>query len=344
MHVSLLVPAPFDAVSGGYEYDRRMVAGLRAAGHVVRVYELAGTHPLPDDAATDAALVAFDAQPRDSLIVIDGLALPAFTDLLAESGARPCVGLIHHPTSLEAGLSDAIRDSLAAIERVLFPRLVRIITTSTTTADTLVAQFGVDRGVIAVVEPGTDPAPRSLGSGGPACRILSVGTLVPRKGHDVLLRALAMLPDLDWHLTIAGSAERAPEHAAELASLASELGIAERVVFAGEVTGEALDVLWREADIFALATWFEGYGMAVAEALRRGLPVAVCAGGAAARLVTSESGVIVQPGDHVQLGKALRRMVFDSVLRATMAEAAFAVGATLSGWDAQIIAFEDALT
>ena len=49
MHVSLIVPAPFDTVSGGYEYDRRIVAGLRDAGHIVRVSELAGTHPLADE-------------------------------------------------------------------------------------------------------------------------------------------------------------------------------------------------------------------------------------------------------------------------------------------------------
>ena len=48
-HISLIVPAPFDAVSGGYAYDRRIVAGLRDAGHTVKVVELAGSHPLADD-------------------------------------------------------------------------------------------------------------------------------------------------------------------------------------------------------------------------------------------------------------------------------------------------------
>ena len=63
MHLSLIVPAPFDAVSGGYAYDRRIVAGLREAGHAVQVVELAGTHPLADAAARDAARAAWIACP-----------------------------------------------------------------------------------------------------------------------------------------------------------------------------------------------------------------------------------------------------------------------------------------
>ena len=154
--------------------------------------------------------------------------------------------------------------------------------TSEATAERLAADFGVDRDRIKVVVPGTDDAPRSPGSTGPTCRIISIGTLVPRKGHDVLLRALARLFDLDWQLTIVGSAERDPVHARALAAAAEEFGIARRVRFAGEVSEAALEALWREADLFALATHWEGYGMAIAEALKRGVPVAVSAGGAAA--------------------------------------------------------------
>ena len=58
MHVSLIVPAPFDTVSGGYGYDRRIVAGLRALGHVVDVVELGGQFPHADATARDAACAA----------------------------------------------------------------------------------------------------------------------------------------------------------------------------------------------------------------------------------------------------------------------------------------------
>ena len=54
MKLALLVPGPFDTVSGGYIYDRRIVEGLHALGHEVQVVELAGRHPLPDAAAEAA--------------------------------------------------------------------------------------------------------------------------------------------------------------------------------------------------------------------------------------------------------------------------------------------------
>ena len=100
-----------------------------------------------------------------------------------------------------------------------------------------------------------------------------------------------------------------------LPPLAEEFGIARRVRFAGEVTEAALEALWHEADLFALATHWEGYGMAVAEALKRGVPVAVSAGGAAGNLVTPESGVVCPAGDHINLSKALRRLIFGAGLR-----------------------------
>jgi glycosyltransferase involved in cell wall biosynthesis len=162
---------------------------------------------------------------------------------------------------------------------------------------------------------------------------------VPRKGHDVLLRALARLTDLDWRLTIAGGAERDPVHARGLRALAEELGIAGRVAFAGEVDAAVLDHLYDGADIFALATHWEGYGMVAAEALARGIPLAVTAGGAIAEVAPVEASVVSPAGDDVSLSKGLRRMIFDADLRAEMAEAAWQAGQRLPRWADRAAAF-----
>ncbi len=84
--------------------------------------------------------------------------------------------------------------------------------------------------------------------------------------------------------------------------------------------------------------------MAIAEALKRGVPVAVSAGGAVGNLVTPESGVVCPAGDHINLSKALRRLIFGTGLRRAMAEAAWQVGQTLPSWPTQVREFAEALT
>ena len=343
MNASLIVPAPFDTVSGGYGYDRRIVAGLSDSGHAVDVIAVPGTYPVADETALESACQAWDRIGADTRPIIDGLALPAFAGLDDALAARGAIGLIHHPTSLETGLDDATRSALFATEKRLFNRLSRLIVTSDTTAETLVTEFGIPRDRVHVVVPGTDDAPRCLGSGGPTCQILSIGTLIPRKGHDLLLRALARLFDLDWHLTIVGSPLRDPVHAHGLQSLAEELNIAQRVTFAGEVVNGALEALWRNTDLFALATHYEGYGMAIAEALKRGIPVAVTAGGAAGALVAPDSGVVCPLGDRDQFSKSLRRIIFSQPLRQEMADAAWQSGQALPSWRDQAALFADIL-
>ena len=136
-------------------------------------------------------------------------------------------------------------------------------------------------GVVAGGAPGTKGGGTTgPGTGGSACRILCLGQLVPRKGQDVLLRCLARLFDLNWHLTIAGNPND-PVYADGLRALVTELKIGSQVTFHPEATGDTLEALWQGADLFALTSAYEGYGMVWAEALRRGLPVVATNTGAA---------------------------------------------------------------
>ncbi len=162
MRIALLVPGPITAISGGYGYDRMIVAQLRAAGHAVDVIELEGRHPVSDGAALESARAAMAKVAPDAIPVIDGLGLPAFGTGLE----RRAVGLIHHPTSMEAGFSADDAAWLREVETRMFPALAGCIVTSPTTAETLAKDFGVAPERIVSVVPGTEAAPRSPGSAG----------------------------------------------------------------------------------------------------------------------------------------------------------------------------------
>jgi glycosyltransferase involved in cell wall biosynthesis len=167
-------------------------------------------------------------------------------------------------------------------------------------------------------------------------RLLSVGTPVPRKGHDVLLDALHGLGDAagaDWTLSIVGDPTRDPAHARLLAERAAAPGLAGRVCIEGALDAAALDALWARADVFVLASRHEGWGMAYAEALARGLPVIGTTAGAIPEVVPAAAGWLVAPGDAAALRQALREAIGDPTARAMRAAAARIAGAALPRWD-----------
>ena len=327
------VPGDLATPTGGYAYDRRMIAELGDLGWQVDLLDLGEGFPWPGEAARTAALTQLLSIPAGRAIVVDGLALGALPEATSQLGGRnPLLALVHHPRALEAGLSVEQADVLRRSERAALSAAQGVVVTSATTARLVAADYGVPAERIAVARPGSDPAPLAQGSRDGVVRLLSVGAVVPRKGFDVLIAALATLTDLPWRLSIAGDRTRDRDAAARLDADIAGHALEERVAVLGAVSPQHLAKLYAQADAFVLASHFEGYGMAFAEALAHGLPVIGTHGGAIPDTVPPEAGVLVPPGDIASLSGALRRVIGDKELRRRLSSGARAAALQLPTW------------
>ncbi|MFL5028651.1 MAG: glycosyltransferase family 4 protein [Xanthobacteraceae bacterium] len=327
------VPGDLATPTGGYVYDRRMIAELPRLGWQARILDLGGEFPRPSAIAHARAHARLISVPSDRPIVIDGLALGVMPYAVAGlHETHKVIALVHHPLALETGLSSAEAELFRATERAALAFVHHVIVTGKATARLLADDYAVPLERITVVQPGVDAAIRPRADRGDTVVLLSVGALVPRKGYDVLLAALAQVRDLSWRLTIVGARDRSPTTAAELDAAIAELDLADRVTLAGVVSSERLAALYTEADMFVLPSRFEGYGMAFAEALAHGVPVIGTIAGAIPETVPAGSGILVPPDDIPALATALRLLIADSAARLRLAAAARAAAAQLPTW------------
>lgn len=330
--LEFLLPGDPEARTGGTLYDRQVISGLSALGWRVRRRRLPEGFPFPDRGALEAAEEVLAAAPDDALVVVDGLALGAMPAQAAAQAERlRLVALVHHPLALETGLAPDAARRLYESERRALATVRRVLVTSESTAAAL-GDYGVPRTRIGVIEPGVTPRTRARGSRDGALSLLCVAAVVPRKGHDILVQALHGLRQLPWRLTCVGSLQRSPETVAKLRLQLSTLGLEDRIGLVDEVDEAELIEHFDRADIFVLPTHYEGYGMALAEALAHGLPVISTRTGAVPRTVPPEAGLLVSPGDGEALARALERVMREPELRRRLADAAFAAGRRLPTW------------
>lgn len=328
----LAIPGDLATPTGGYAYDRRVLELLGSYGIAARALQLPGSFPSPSAADLDETVRRLAATPADTTLVIDGLAFGAMPAAHLDRVGRRIIALIHHPLCLEAGLTSERAAELKRLEQEALSRAAHVIVTSPAMARLLVADFGVPDTRIMVAEPGTDPAQRATGTGTPL-QLLAVGAVSVRKGYDILVEALAPLADLDWRLTIAGATDRAPEAVAELRAAIQRHRLGDKVTLAGTVVPATLERFYASADLFLMPSLFEGYGMVLAEAMARGLPIVCTTGGAAAETVPDAAAIKVAPGDVEALGRALVIAMSDKKLRARLADAAWEAGRRLPTWN-----------
>jgi glycosyltransferase involved in cell wall biosynthesis len=330
LSVTFAYPGDLALNTGGYSYDRRLIAGLEALGWHVALLALGDGFPNPSPAVLQEAERRLSALPDHSLLLIDGLAFGVLDSWASREAERlRIVALVHHPLALETGLSEEVRLGFIASERRALSFAATIFVTSPMTARELVASYDVAPRGLTVALPGTDPLGLAPRRGDPPV-ILSVGTLTQRKGHDILIRALKQVESLSWTARIVGASKLDPITAEALQDLVASLGLEGRIELVGEVTDSRAEMM--KADIFALASRYEGYGMVFAEALSHGLPVIACASGAVPDVVPEEAGLLVPVDDVDAFAHALRRLLTEPHLRDAKAQGSALAGQRLPTW------------
>lgn len=331
--VAFAIPGDIDTPTGGYAYDRKVLALLQDYGVSAHRVELPSGYPNPSDSDLTRTSQLFAQLAPDTVTMVDGLALGAIPPETVNAIQQPLVALVHHPLAYETGISRAAERQFRAFESHALSVVRHVIVSSATTAGLLTREFGVAAKDITIAEPGTSTAIRAQGSGSSThVQLLAVGTLVPRKGYADLIDALSAIQNLNWRLTIVGAADRDPACANDIRQRLLKSGLRSRISLVGAVPDRELQRLYTRSDVFVMPSRYEGYGMAVAEAIARGLPIVCTTGGAVAETAPDNAAIKVRPADPQALAAALGQVISDKALRQRLADNAWAAAAKLPRW------------
>jgi glycosyltransferase involved in cell wall biosynthesis len=340
--VHVVVPGGIDdptRPSGGNVYDRRICNGLTALGWDVHEHAVDGGWPWPDDDAQRALARVIADMSDGAVVLIDGLIASTAPAVLVPHAQRLVLVILVHLPLGDGPAGHEVADARSR-ECAVLAAATAIITTSAWTRDLLLNRYPLRPDKVAVAEPGADPAELAPGTadGG---QLLCVAAVTPHKGHDVLVAALAAVPDLSWHCALVGTLDRDPDFAELLQRRADEAGIGDRILFAGPRTGADLDLAYAAADVLVVPSLGETYAMVVSEALAHGLPVIATAVGGLPHTLghTADGrrpGLLVAPGDAPALAAALSNWLRDAELRQSLRLAAQERRETLSDWSTTV--------
>lgn len=340
-----IFPGDLNTPTGGYRYDREIIRGLQKHDWNVSLISLEGTYPVPSEADKKLALEAVDEIEHSALIIVDGLVLGTSPDLAQRIAERSgLIALVHHPLFLESGIEPQLAKALRAAETEALTFAKHVIVTSPSTQKTLVSQMNVPAEKVSIVLPGIDRPTTAEIAAIPretlaTPKLLCVGSLVPRKGQLHLVEALGQLKHLDWHLDLIGETRFDPEYASQVRSQIKRHDLTDRIRVHGGIPKAELTGFYQSADIFVLPTYYEGYGMAFAEAMSFGLPIIASGEGAVASTVPPTAGFHVGAGDPLALSKAIETLLQNKDLRSQLSTGALAAARALPEWSDSAKAF-----
>ena len=322
MRVGLVIYGSLETLSGGYLYDRKLVAHLRGAGDDVEIISL----PWRNYAAhlTDnfsASLLRRMAGSRFDVLVQDELNHPSLFSLnrrLKRLTNTPIVSIIHHLRSSEKRA--AWKNAFYCIpERAYLRSVDGFVFNSQTTRNVVENTLKESRPHVVAYPAGNRLAPQisdteivARAQAATPLNIVFLGSVIPRKNLHTLLNALAQLAPKSWQLSIIGGLNVDPEYVQRARQQITRLRLEKEVSFIGALQDEHLKVALRNAHVLALPSSYEGFGIAYLEGMGYGLPAIGGRGGAAHEIITHDvDGFLVHTDDANGLAKYLQELATD---------------------------------
>ena len=333
MKVALVIYGSLETISGGYLFDRMLVARLRLRGDEVEIISM----PRRSYAASLIDNLTFRTLPGFDLILQDELNHPSLFLANRRAHRAAIISIVHHLRSSErrASWQNAI---YRGVERRYLESVDGFIFNSEVTRASVERLIGPP-GVHVVATPGGDrlgssthaQVMRRAQQPGPL-RIICLGSLSPGKGVDVLLDALSLVPREAVHLQIVGPESAAPGFARRMRGKAAALQLP--VEFCGPLDDRPLEHSLRNAQVMVLPSYYEGFGIAYLEGMAHGLPALGTRAGAIPDLVSEGvNGYLVEPGDAAALADRIMTLTTDRGLLARLGGAALAAFREFPTWD-----------
>lgn len=188
---------------------------------------------------------------------------------------------------------------------------------------------------IYLVNPGTDATDLDLEErkDSNSFNILFVGDYVKRKGVDFLIKAISFLRGENIHLHIVGNPRKDPSYTSYVFSLTKKEGLEDRVTFHGRLGEERKKRLFLSSQVFALPSLWEGYGIAIVEAMQMGLPIIATKVGATPELVKDGvNGILVPPKDPQALAQAIKFLLKNPEARENLGRQSVLLSKRFNSW------------
>ena len=352
IRIGFIIYGRLDTLTGGYLYDRIVVDGLIQLGHEVEVISLpAGSYPQHLKLAFSPRLYRRLLAGGFDILIVDELCHPSLfllKHIIRRHAERPIlVALVHHVLCNEP--RPPWRNMLfSQVEHGFLTSVDGFIHNSKTTRKTVASMVGHNHPQVIAYPAGdrfgSPLSPETIANrshdDGPL-ELLFLGIVIPRKGLLPLLKALAGVDRGAWRLSIVGDLDVDPAYTRKAQRLTRQLGLSASVRFLGPLQNDDLTHILSTSHIFCMPYAYEGFGIAILEAMAFGLPAIGCRNGAAWETINhGTTGYLLNPDDLAGLAPLLLQLHRDRKKLQQLALAARETYSSSPSWGDSIAAID----